>query len=433
VRSASWFADCPSATNCSIFCYASKEESSRASPFNMRLYLATVSSRLREHSYLAGGADHVARDDLGPLGQGAPEVCEGPRPLGEAPGGAAPGSPGCPHRPAPLSPRVTVCLLGAGEAGRRAWGASQRARRLAGQHNRHEGVAHRPGHPARSGRTWERRRAGTRRRRAGGARGQGRAGASASVGARFAKPGARGSSWGLACAAPQGRARDRGSAAPWPSVRGLGPAAPGDARGVAQCGWPCPRASRERAGAPPRPGGAPLERRAPRVPPGPPGWPGPSGRRVRRASARPGAGRPPQASHPPGPHPQWPRLGTLSARARPRARRADARTSSHDAAPGAAARRAPARPLLAPVPAPRASAAPVARLDGPRGRRETAGLELPPPLAGAIHPGGSPPAALLTWGLAGWADHAGARLHAALRRAPGRQQGTDEVSSYRTW
>ena len=56
-------------------------------------YLAKLSSRLRDHPYLAGGDDNVAGDDLCPLRQGAPDLCDGPRNLGKAPGCATPGCP----------------------------------------------------------------------------------------------------------------------------------------------------------------------------------------------------------------------------------------------------------------------------------------------------------------------------------------------------
>jgi len=86
-------------------------------------------------------------------------------------------------------------------------------------------------------------------------------------------------------------------------------------------------------------------------------------------------------------------------------------------------------PSLSNVPAPRASAAQLARLYGKRGSLETAFFEITTPLACAINTLGYPTAALFTFGLALLAYNAVSLLKAALRRAPGRQKINDEVSS----
>ena len=56
------------------------------SPFNMRSDLAKLSSRLRSLRISLGGDGHVARHDLCPLRQGAPDLCDSPGCLRAAPG-----------------------------------------------------------------------------------------------------------------------------------------------------------------------------------------------------------------------------------------------------------------------------------------------------------------------------------------------------------
>jgi hypothetical protein len=89
---------------------------------------------------------------------------------------------------------------------------------------------------------------------------------------------------------------------------------------------------------------------------------------------------------------------------------------------------ASARRLLSQVSSARAAAAPLARLDGQRGRIATAGLARPPTLACASKTWGYPQAALLTCCLAFLAYQAVSRLKAALRSPQGRPQGHDEVA-----
>jgi hypothetical protein len=88
------------------------------------------------------------------------------------------------------------------------------------------------------------------------------------------------------------------------------------------------------------------------------------------------------------------------------------------------------RHILSNVPLPRASAAQLARLYGPRWSIETAFCESTTTLSCAINPLGYPKAALLAFGLALMAYNAVSLIKAALRRAHGRQKSNDEVASY---
>jgi hypothetical protein len=89
---------------------------------------------------------------------------------------------------------------------------------------------------------------------------------------------------------------------------------------------------------------------------------------------------------------------------------------------------APDLPLLSNVPPRRASAVHLARLYGKWWSIETAFCESTTTLSCESNPLGYPKAALLTCCLALWAYNAVALLNAALRSAPGRQQGHAEVS-----
>ena len=86
--------------------------------------------------------------------------------------------------------------------------------------------------------------------------------------------------------------------------------------------------------------------------------------------------------------------------------------------------------ILSNVPAPRASAAQVARLYGKRWSIETAFFEITTTLSCEINTLGYPKAALLTFCLALLAYNAVSLIQAALRSAHGRQKVNDEVSSY---
>jgi len=86
--------------------------------------------------------------------------------------------------------------------------------------------------------------------------------------------------------------------------------------------------------------------------------------------------------------------------------------------------------ILSNVPAPRASAAQVARLYGKRWSIETAFFEITTTLSCEINTLGYPKAALLTFCLALLAYNAVSLIKAALRSAHGRQKVNDEVSSY---
>jgi len=90
---------------------------------------------------------------------------------------------------------------------------------------------------------------------------------------------------------------------------------------------------------------------------------------------------------------------------------------------------APTLPIRRNVPPHRAAAAPLARGYGPRWRSETAGCASTPTLSGALKTWGYPQAAFFAFCLAWLADNAGSRSKAARRRAHGRQQGKDAVSS----
>ena len=86
--------------------------------------------------------------------------------------------------------------------------------------------------------------------------------------------------------------------------------------------------------------------------------------------------------------------------------------------------------ILSNVPAPRASAAQVARLYGKRWSIETAFFEITTTLACEINTLGYPKAALFTFYLALLAYNAVSLIKAALRSAHGRQQVNEEVSNY---
>ena len=86
--------------------------------------------------------------------------------------------------------------------------------------------------------------------------------------------------------------------------------------------------------------------------------------------------------------------------------------------------------ILSNVPAPRASAAQVARLYGKRWNIETAFFEITTTLSCEINTLGYPKAALFTFCLALLAYNAVSLIKAALRSAHGRQKVNDEVSSY---
>ena len=86
--------------------------------------------------------------------------------------------------------------------------------------------------------------------------------------------------------------------------------------------------------------------------------------------------------------------------------------------------------ILSNVPLPRASATHLARLYGKRWSIETAFFEITTTLSCEINTLGYPKAALFTFCLALLAYNAVSLIKAALRRAHGRQQVNDEVSSY---
>jgi Transposase DDE domain len=86
--------------------------------------------------------------------------------------------------------------------------------------------------------------------------------------------------------------------------------------------------------------------------------------------------------------------------------------------------------ILTNVPAPRASAAQLARLYGKRWSIETAFFEITTTLSCEINTLGYPKAALFTFCLALLAYNAVSLIKAALRSAHGRQKVNDEVSGY---